>query len=306
MTTASEVVHGRDLHGRVAVVTGATSGLGRATARALASAGAEVVLAGRDPARLESACAEVAEAGAVAPRSVTFDLADLASVRAGAAAIAAQVQRVDVLVDNAGVMFSPLTRTAQGHELQFGTNHLGHFLLTVLLRPLLLAASPARVVVLSSAGHRMADVDLDDPDWRERDYDKFLAYGAAKSANLLFARELDRRWGPDGIRAFAVHPGTVRTDLARHMDRDDVVTMRGHVARLAAETGEEPLPMRYVEPDEGAATSVWAAVAEELDGRGGLYLADCAVSDRVAPWALDDGRAARLWQVSEQLVAAYR
>ncbi len=300
--SAADVVGERDLTGRVAVVTGATSGIGLETARALAGAGAEVVLTGRDAARL-TAAREVVGAGA---RTALFDLADLASVQTGVAQIAEQVDRIDLLVNNAGVMFTPFGRTTQGHETQFGTNHVGHFLFTTLLEPLLRRGADARVVNLSSAGHRMADIDLDDVDWRGRDYDKFLAYGAAKTANILFTVELDRRWSAYGVRSFAVHPGTVMTDLSRHMDKADMARMKELSARMTADSAEEPKRMWFATPAEGAATSVWAAVSEDLAGRGGLYLADCAVSDEVAPYAVDPARASRLWDLTEELVTPFR
>ncbi len=304
--TAAEVVDDRDLTGQVVVVTGATSGIGLETARALAAAGAQLVLTGRDAGRLASAAEAVGEAGEMTPHRVLFDLADLAAVRAGAAEIAELVDRVDVLVNNAGVMFTPFGRTVQGHETQFGTNHLGHFLFTVLLEPLLRRAGTSRVVTLSSAGHRLADLDLDDVDWRRRDYDKFLAYGAAKTANLLFAVELDRRWSAYGVRSFAVHPGTVMTDLSRHMDKADMARMKELSAQVSTKSGEEPKRMWFATATEGAATSTWAAVSEELAGAGGFYLADCAVSADAAPYAVDPLRASRLWELSEQLVAAHR
>ena len=296
----TEVVRGADLAGRTVVVTGATTGMGLETARALAAIGARTVLVGRDPQRLAAARERVTPLASAPVSAVELDLADLRSVTEGADTLADQLERIDVLVNNAGVMFTPLQRTAQGHELQFGTNHLGHFALTTALRPLLGAGS--RVVNLSSAGHRLGAVDLADVDWERRPYDKFEAYGAAKTANILFTVEADRRWSADGVRSFAVHPGTVATDLARYMDKADFREM----ARLAGGTtpGEKPKRMSFATPAEGATTAVWAAVSPELEGRGGLYLADRGISDDVEPWATDPTVAAALWELSEQLVSS--
>lgn len=303
--TTDDVLAGRDLAGRTALVTGATAGLGLETARALASAGAHVLLTGRDRVRLDSALATIrAAVPHAALVGVTLDLADLGSVRAAAAHVRATAERLDLLVNNAGVMFTPLTRTADGFELQLGTNHLGHHLLTRLLEPLLAPGphGPARVVALSSAGHRLANVDLDDPHWERRPYDKFAAYGAAKTANVLFAVELDRRLRTRGVRAYAVHPGTVDTELARHMDADDFRQMAGLAAATAADRpNRRAARLRPTDVAHGAATQVWACVADELGEVGGAYLADCAVSDEVAPYAVDPDRAARLWRLSDEL-----
>ncbi|WP_235736414.1 SDR family NAD(P)-dependent oxidoreductase [Nocardioides alcanivorans] len=326
----TEVLAGADLTGRVAVVTGATTGMGLETARALAAAGAETVLVGRDPERLAAAFEDVSALASAPVHTVELDLADLTSVAHGAAALSGLVERIDVLVNNAGVMFTPLRRTVQGHELQFGTNHLGHFALTTALRPLFGPGS--RIVNLSSAGHGLGAVDLADVDWERRDYDKFEAYGAAKTANILFTVEADRRWAADGVRSFAVHPGSVATELARHMDKDDFREMArlsaeaaakaeaAETARAGADAGgavvvggaavgggtasqEKPRRMTFRTPAQGATTAVWAATSSDLDDRGGLYLADCAISPEVKPWAVDPAQAAALWQLSEELIA---
>lgn len=288
-----------ELAGQVAVVTGATTGMGLATAEALAARGAEVVLTGRDPERLRDAVSRVQQVspGERGAQGLLADLADLASVHAGAAQLTSQVDRIDLLVNNAGVMFTPFGHTVDGHELQFGTNHLGHFALTLALEPLLRQGG-ARVVNLTSAGHKIAEPDLEDPDWQHRPYDKFAAYGASKTANIWFTSELDRRWADSGVRAFSVHPGNVATDLARHMDRDDFKAM----AAMSAARPGAPQRMSFATPAEGAATAIWAATAGELDGRGGLYLADCAVSEDVADWAFDSEKAQALWSLSEQML----
>ena len=284
--TASDVVAGVDLTGKTAVITGAASGLGRESARALASAGAHVVLAGRNLDALTAT--RDAIDGHVS--LVDLDLTSLASVRAAAEAVTAlPLSRIDILMNNAGVMFTPFGLTADGFETQFGTNHLGHFELTRLLAPLL---DGARVINLSSDGHRLGDVDLDDPNWERRPYDKFTAYGSAKTANVLHAVELDRRLRGRGTRAYAVHPGMVATRLARHTSRDDVASITERASAHAVEV---------LTPEQGAATHVWAAVSPDLADQGGVYLADCEIRTEVAQYAVAEDRAARLWEVSEGL-----
>ncbi|BBY04066.1 SDR family NAD(P)-dependent oxidoreductase [Mycobacterium seoulense] len=296
--TALHVVDGIDLSGKACLITGASSGLGRESARALAAAGAHVVLAARDrDALAETARWIAAEAPGARTSTVELDLTLLASVRAAAAAIGEIAPAIDVVMNNAGVMFTPFGRTRDGFEMQIGTNHFGHFELTRLLVPQLAAAARthghARIVNLSSGGHALGDVDFDDPHWERREYDKFVAYGASKTANILHAVEADRRLRDAGIRAYAVHPGTVATSLARHMSRADFARLHEVAAG----------PLDVITPDRGAATQVWAAVSAELSGRGGLYLEDCGVSDRAAPYARDAERAARWWELSEQLTA---
>lgn len=300
--TALQIVEGIDLSGKTCVITGASSGLGRESARALAAAGAHVVLAARNPEALaETAEWITAQAPAARTSTVSLDLTDLFSVRAAASAIADITPAVDVLMNNAGVMFTPFGRTRDGFELQIGTNHFGHFELTRLLIPQLAAAGGARIVILSSGGHVMGDVDVDDPNWERREYDKFTAYGASKTANILHAIEADRRLRDAGIRAYAVHPGTVATSLARYMSRSDFSQLRS----LVVENSPEPSDgfLDFVMPEQGAATQVWAAVSPELAGRGGLYLEACGIGE-AAPHARDERRAAELWDLSEKLCAA--
>ncbi len=304
--SALDVVEGVDLTGKTCVITGASSGLGRESARALASTGVRLVLAARNRPALEETSTWIREQ---VPRSqislVELDLTSLAGVRRAAGTIAAQAPVVDILMNNAGVMFAPFGRTEDGFEMQFGTNHLGHFELTRHLLPELLAADHARVVNLSSDGHLLSDVDLDDPNWRRRSYDKFLAYGASKTANIQHAVELDRRHREDGVRAFAVHPGVVATALARHMSGSDLAKL-GEItpAHTPASGVSADILAGIVGPEQGAATQVWAATTPDLDGRGGLYLADCAVRDDAAPYALGPQKAADLWALSEDLCAA--
>lgn len=282
--TTAEVLDGVDLTGRTAVITGASSGLGLETARALQSVGAEVVAAVRDVAKTRAAidCA-VVEA----------DLSDLRSVRTAAAQIADRLDRIDLLINNAGVMAAPLMRTAQGYEMQLGTNHLGHFVLTNAL--LERFAAGTRIVNLSSRGHLISGMRWDDVNYDDESaYEKWQAYGQSKTANVLFTVEAERRWGPRGVHSFAVHPGAVITELARHLTREDVT------ARLAGH--------QVVDVSQGAATTVWAATSGELDGRGGLYLEGCHVAGPAddaavggyASYAVDPDEALRLWDWSQR------
>lgn len=309
MTTASapsalDLVEGVDLTGKICVVTGASSGLGRESARALAATGAHVILAARNRDDLAATEAWVCEHVPTATLSkVHLDLASLAGIAAAAAEIQDLTPAVHVLMNNAGVMFTPFGRTTDGFEIQFGTNHLGHFELTRALLPALVAADGARVVNLSSAGHRMGDVDFDDPNWERREYDKFVAYGASKTANVLHAVELDRRLRDNGVRAFAVHPGIVATSLARHMSSDDFTDL-GKVKSVERDPAARRVDVTrdFMPPEMGAATQVWAAVSDELDGQGGIYLSDCQIAS-AASYAVDEARALALWDLSEQLCA---
>lgn len=275
-TTADEVLTGVDLSGTVAVVTGASSGIGAETARALADAGATVVPGTRDEG---------------------LDLGSLAAVEAFARRVLDAHDRIGLLINNAGVMATPFGRTDDGFERQFGVNHLGHFLLTGLLAPALVAGAPARIVNVSSAGHRTSDIDWDDPNYERRPYEKWQAYGQSKTANILFAVALERRLGPAGVHAYALHPGMIATNLGRHLDRADYDALKDRAKR--SPSGGLPA---YKSVPAGAATTVYAATAPELAGRGGVYLADCAVTDDHAPWALDPASAERLWSLSERLV----
>jgi NAD(P)-dependent dehydrogenase (short-subunit alcohol dehydrogenase family) len=301
--TALRVVEGIDLSGKTCVITGASSGLGRESARALASAGAHVVLAARNADALAQTARWVtAEVPGARASTVSLDLTALAGVRAAASAIRDIAPAIDVLMNNAGVMFTPFGRTADRFETQIGTNHFGHFELTRLLVPQLAAAGRSRIVILSSGGHVMGDVDFDDPNWEGRQYDKFVAYGASKTANILHAVEADRRLRGSGIRAYAVHPGTVATSLARYMSRADFAELRKMVAARAAARGQQTDgSLDLATPEQGAATQVWAAVSPELADKGALYLEDCRISDAAAPYARDERRAADWWVLSEKL-----
>jgi NAD(P)-dependent dehydrogenase (short-subunit alcohol dehydrogenase family) len=305
-STTDDVLAGIDLAGKRALVTGASTGLGEETARALASAGAAVTMAVRDQARGDAAAARIRAAVPAADLEVRLlDLASLASVRAFATAFLAEHDRLDLLINNAGIMACPQGVTADGFETQFGTNHLGHFLLATLLAPALVAAAPSRVVALSSAGHRRSDVDLDDPGFETTPYEPWIAYGRSKTANALFAVGFDHRFASQGVRAFAVHPGVIATELSRHLTDE---TLSALISSMSSAR-----EVRYKSVPQGAATSVWAATATELDGRGGLYLEDChiaeltddpEVSGGVRAYALDPDRADALWARSEELIAA--
>ena len=304
--TALEVVDGVDLTGRICVVTGASAGLGRESARALAATGAHVILAARNRTALADTEAWIhSEVRNAVTSTVELDLTSLAAVRSAADAIGVTASAIHVLMNNAGVMFTPFSRTSDGFEMQFGTNHLGHFELTRLLTPQLAAAGGARIVNLSSDGHRLSDVDLGDPNWEHHEYDKFAAYGASKTANILHAVELNRRLRDQRIRAYAVHPGVVATSLARHMSRDDFTAL---MQMVPSDPGAEKVDLRrdFAMPEHGAATQVWAAVSDDLADTGSVYLADCRIRDDeegLAPYATDGARAQQLWDVSERLCA---
>jgi NAD(P)-dependent dehydrogenase (short-subunit alcohol dehydrogenase family) len=298
-TAAAEVADGIDLTGKVALVTGGSSGLGQETARVLASRGAEVILTARDVGKGEAVAAAIREATGNRAVSVeALELGSLAEIRAFATRMAARHAHLDIIVNNAGVMACPFAKTADGFELQFGSNHLGHFLTTCLLVPTLRA--PARIVLVSSRGHHISPVVFEDVQFERRPYDKWAAYGQSKTANVLFAVGLEQRLGGRGIHAFALHPGTIMTELGRHLQSEDYEFLRSRSSGMKFKTVES-----------GAATSVFAATAPELDGRGGVYLEDChiaAVNDApdalegVKSYALDPRNAERLWEMSEQLV----
>ena len=301
-STTDQVIEGVDLTGQRAVVTGASSGLGVETARCLAGAGAAVTMVARDATKLEAAVSQVRQAvpGARIDTAL-LDLADLDSVRAGAADILRQSPSINLLINNAGVMACPLMRTAQGFEMQFGTNHVGHFLLTCLLAPALVAGAPARVINLSSAGHKFGALNLDDPNYQERDYEKWRAYGESKTANALFSVGLDRRLADKGVRSLAVHPGMIMTELSRHMDPSDMEAIL---------RGRDPEELSFKTVEQGAATSVWGATSPDLADKGALYLEDCHIAEAARPdadagveaYALDPDIADQLWQLSETLV----
>jgi NAD(P)-dependent dehydrogenase (short-subunit alcohol dehydrogenase family) len=301
-STATEVIAGVDLTGRRAVVTGGSSGIGVETARALASAGAEVTLAVRDPDAGQRAADDITDTTGnkhvlVAP----LDLADRASV---AAFVDGWDGPLHILVNNAGVMASPLARTPEGWELQFATNHLGHFALATGLHRWLAAAGGARIVSVSSAGHLRSGVDFDDIHFERREYEPWVAYGQSKTANVLFAVEATRRWAGDGILSNSLMPGAIRTRLQRYVTEEQLMRARAQQAGTAT-------PVAWKTVEQGAATSVLCAASPLLDGVGGRYFEDCneagpnqpGTRRGVASYALDPEAARRLWDVSQASVS---
>jgi NAD(P)-dependent dehydrogenase (short-subunit alcohol dehydrogenase family) len=300
-STAAEVVDGIDLTGRRVIVTGGASGIGIETARALAGAGAEVTLAVRNTSAARPVAEDIiATTGSKQVLVAPLDLADQASV---AAFVAAWEGPLDILVNNAGVMASPEMRTPEGWELQFATNHLGHFALATGLHRALAAAGRARVVSVSSSGHLRSPVVFDDIHFRERAYDPWLAYGQSKTANVLFAVEATRRWADDGITVNALMPGGIRTNLQRYVSDEELARLRAQMGATAA---------NWKTPEQGAATSVLVATSPLLDGIGGRYFEDCneaavnvpGTRQGVALYALDPEAAALLWQVSADTLAS--
>ncbi len=294
-STAAEVAHGIDLGGRLAVVTGGYSGIGLETTRALVDAGAEVLVPARRPETAREALDGI-------PRTSvgTLDLGDLDSVAAFADGVLASGRSIDLMIDNAGIMATPETRVGPGWEAQLATNHLGHFALVNRLWPLI-AAGAGRVVSVSSAGHRRSPIRWDDPMFTRGDYDKWEAYGQAKTANVLFAVRLDELAADSGVRAFALHPGGILTPLQRHLSREEQAGL-GWI-----DSNGNPL-VDFKTPEQGAATTVWAATSPKLDGLGGVFLEDCDVArvstgdePGVRPYAVDPEQATWLWNLSAEL-----
>ena len=293
-TTAREVIGERRLDGVNAIVTGGYSGVGLETTSALVDAGATVIVPARTPDK-----ARAALAGFDRVEVDSLDLIDPQSIDAFATRFLVSGRPLHILVNNAGIMAPPLTRDARGFESQLATNHLGHFQLTARLWPALQKAQGARVIALSSRGHRASAFDFDDPNFQRRPYDKWIAYGQSKTANALFALALDVRGEPDGIRAFSVHPGGVVTELMRFMPEDEVRSA------IRGAEGIEPLKS----PEQGAATSIWCATSPQLNGMGGVYCENCDIAEAVPadfagasgvrPWASDPVLAERLWVLSE-------
>ena len=308
-STTNEVLDGVSLSGKRVLVTGVSAGLGVETARALAAHGAEVVGAARDLTKARAVTAGVrAAANGGGFELLELDLASLDSVRVCADALVDDGKPFDLVICNAGVMATPFGKTTDGFETQFGTNHLGHFVLVNRI------ASPmkpgSRLVNLSSAGHRYSDVDLDDPNFERTPYDPWAAYGRSKTANILFAVEFDRRHKDRGIRAAALHPGAIQTELSRYLDDE----ARRELTEIMTQVGKLPgaKPIEYKSVPAGAATSVWAAAVAKADAVGGRYCEDCHVADvidasgftfsGVRPYALNPERAQALWAKSEQMV----
>ena len=307
-STSDEVLRGIDLTQKTILVTGVSAGLGVETARALAAHGAQVIGAARDLSKAQAATEQVrtqaSRGGAL--RLVQLDLASLASVRRCADSLLAEGKPIDVIIANAGVMACPKSTTVDGFETQLGTNHLGHFVLVNRIASLLQPGS--RLVNLSSAGHRFADVDLDDPNFEHSPYSEFIAYGRSKTANVLFAVEFDHRHKARGVRATALHPGVIHTELSRHMSPE---VMQRLIADINANQPAGAATVSWKSIAQGAATSVWAACVADAESIGARYCEDCHVAEVVTepglrwgvrPYALDPQRAQALWRKSEEWV----
>ena len=308
-STTDEVLEGVDLSDKRILVTGVSAGLGVETARTLAAHGAQVVGAARDlnkaKAATEQVRAQAANGGGL--ELVELDLASLASVRACADALVAAGKPFDVVIANAGVMARPKSQTSDGFETQFGTNHLGHFVFVNRIASLLKPGS--RLVNLSSAGHRFSDVDLEDPNFDHTPYAEFVAYGRSKTANILFAVEFDRRHKANGVRATAVHPGGIQTELGRHMTPETTQQMMASITAAQKAAGGPAFEWKTI--PQGAATSVWSGIVASAEAVGGLYCEDCHVAEvvdsqdlrgGVQPYALDAEHAKALWAKSEEMV----
>jgi NAD(P)-dependent dehydrogenase (short-subunit alcohol dehydrogenase family) len=303
---AGDVVRGIELTGKTAIVTGGASGIGVETVRALAAAGARVVMPVRSRDKGEAAAAEIrASTGNPEIGVADMDLGDFASVDAFASSFLATGAPLNLLINNAGIMATPERRIMGALESQFGTNHLGHMLLACRLAPALLKGAPGRVVALSSIGHRRSGVDFDDPNFERRPYDKWEAYGQAKTANSLFAVGLNRRLEPHGVNAYAVHPGGIMTALQRDLSSEEIRAF-GWV------DDEGRVNSRFKTPAGGASTAVWCATSPALSAGGGVYCEDCNIAAAVGPedasfagvrpWAIDPEGAERLWALSERLL----
>jgi NAD(P)-dependent dehydrogenase (short-subunit alcohol dehydrogenase family) len=313
-STTEEVLSGVNLQGKRILVTGVSAGLGVETARSLAAHGAHVIGAARDLTKAEAATAQVrrdaAENGG-GFELVELDLANLKSVRACAGQLVAKGEPFDLIIANAGVMATPFGQTTDGFETQFGTNHLGHFVLVNQIAPLMRTGS--RLINVSSAGHRFSNVDLDDPNFERTPYEPFVAYGRSKTANILFVVAFDERHRGRGVRAAAVHPGGIHTELARHLDVAQVQSIVEQLNKQLAGEGKAPFQWKTI--PQGAATSVWAGVVAPADEVGGKYCENCHVghviaddvmmnvgSEGVRGYALDSTGAAALWKKSEEMV----
>jgi NAD(P)-dependent dehydrogenase (short-subunit alcohol dehydrogenase family) len=314
-STTNEVLSGINLKGKRILVTGVSAGIGVETARSLAAHGAHVIGAARDLKKAEAATAQVRKDAAANGGSfelIELDLGNLKSVRAAADKLLAIGEPLDIIIANAGVMATPFGKTADGFETQFGTNHLGHFVFVNRIAPLL--RSGGRLVNVSSAGHRFSNVDLDDPGFERTPYEPYVAYGRSKTANILFAVEFDKRHRARGIRAAAIHPGIIKTELARYTDTAAIEKRIQQINESLKAEGKGPLQWKSLE--QGAATSVWAAVTATADEVGAKYCENChvaepmrdnvenisAVSEGVRAYALDPANAAALWKKSEELV----
>jgi NAD(P)-dependent dehydrogenase (short-subunit alcohol dehydrogenase family) len=312
-STTEDVLSGVNLKGKRILVTGVSAGIGVETARSLAAHGAQVVGAARDLNKAKTATEQVrtdAAANGGSLELVELDLANLKSVRACADRLLAKGEPFDVVIANAGVMATPFGHTADGFETQFGTNHLGHFVLVNRIAALI--RTGGRLINLSSAGHRYANVDLDDPSFERTPYEPMVAYGRSKTANILFAVAFDKRHRDRGVRAAAVHPGGIQTELGRYQDPGRIEKMIDRINEQRAAEGKGPFQWKTI--PQGAATSVWAAVVASADEIGGQYCEDChvahivpdnvpvGVNESVRGYAVDPNNAEALWKKSEEMV----
>ncbi|HEY1730583.1 MAG TPA: SDR family NAD(P)-dependent oxidoreductase [Terriglobales bacterium] len=313
-STTEDVLSGVRLEGKRILVTGVSAGIGVETARSLAAHGAHVVGAARDLAKAETATKQVREDAAAGGGSfelIALDLADLKSVRACADALLKKGEPFDVVIANAGVMATPFGHTADGFETQFGTNHLGHFVFVNRIASLI--REGGRLINLASSGHRFSNVNLDDPNFERTPYEPFVSYGRSKTANILFAVEFDRRHRGRGIRAAAVHPGGIYTELGRHMEPGQLQAMVDQISKQLAAEGKGPFQFKTI--PQGAATTVWAGIVVPAEEMGGKYCENChvgkivaddvnisAISEGVREYALDPKNAEALWKKSEELV----
>jgi NAD(P)-dependent dehydrogenase (short-subunit alcohol dehydrogenase family) len=313
-STTDDVLSGENLKGKRILVTGVSAGIGVETARSLAAHGAQVIGTARDLTKAKAATGEVRKDAAANGGSfelVELDLANLKSVRACADRLLAKREAFDVIIANAGVMATPFGHTADGFETQFGTNHLGHFVLVNRIASLI--RDGGRLVNLSSAGHRYSNVDLNDPNFERTPYEPFVAYGRSKTANILFAVAFDKRHRDRGVRATAVHPGGIKTELGRYMDPGRMEKVVNEINQQLAAQGKGPFQWKSI--PQGAATSVWAAVVAPADEIGARYCENShvgrtvpddttitAVSEGVREYALDAKTAEALWKKSEELV----
>ena len=288
-------------------MTGGNAGLGFETARSLAAHNAAIMITARSHEKGQRAVEELK--AATSNDRIDYgvmDLGSLNSIQEFTSAFLGKHDELNVLINNAGIMACPKGQTEDGFELQFGTNHLGHFFLSTLLLNALKKGAPSRVVALSSAAHRVSELNLEDPHFENREYNNFVSYGQSKTANALFALEWNDRFGHEGVEAFSVHPGTIDTDLSRHMTDED------H-AFVEAANANRTTPRKVKTVPQGAATSVWAATSDELTGKGGAYLEDCSIASvnadpekrgGVRPFALDKNVAEKLWVMSEEMTAS--
>jgi NAD(P)-dependent dehydrogenase (short-subunit alcohol dehydrogenase family) len=313
-STTDDVLSGVNLKGKRILVTGASAGLGVETARSLAAHGAQVIGAARDLNKAKAATEQVSKDAAAKGGSfelIQLDLANLKSVRACADQLLAKGEPLDVVIANAGVMATPFGHTADGFETQFGTNHLGHFVLVNRIAPLIRAGG--RLINLSSAGHRYSNVDLNDPNFERTPYEPFVAYGRSKTANILFAVAFDKRHRDRGVRAAAVHPGGIKTELGRYVEPGRLEKVINEINQQLAAQGKGPFQWKSI--PQGAATSVWAAVVAPAGEIGSRYCENChvadtvpddtpitAVSEGVRGYALDTTSAEALWKKSEELI----